>query len=582
MRARENHGENELRKGNGTKIACRQRMYYRSPGLFVLYWATMNKFSRFILLAIVAFLCCRVATVEADTTAMITIDATADRHAIDPRIYGLAAASEAQLTELNAPLNRWGGNTSSRYNWKLDCDNRGADWFFQSVASSKTLVAGAGADGFIGATVKGGGTPMMTVPMLDWVAKIGEDRGQKLWSFSKAKYGDQQKYDQWNHDSGNGLKADGKTPIAGNDPADANVPNSPEFQREWLKHLTGKWGAAKAGGRYYILDNEPALWNSTHRDVHPRPASMDEVAGKMVAYASMIKGADAKGLVVGPEEWGWPAYFYSAADSAWRAKNGYKQNSPERMAHGGADYVPYLLAEMKKAGEKKGVRLLDVLSIHYYPQGGEYGNNNSAAMAARRNRSTRSLWDANYKDETWINDKINLIPRLKKWAAAYPGTLIGITEYNWGAEGAMNGATAQADVLGIFGREGLDVANRWTTPQVNSPAFLAMKMYRNYDGKKSGFGDVSVKAGVEQPDKLAAFAAERTSDHALTVMVINKVSEQTAVTLAVNHFEYGLMAQVWQLSKDSIVQLPEAAVGNGKVELNVPGPSVTLVVLHGK
>lgn len=100
----------------------------------------------------------------------------------------------------------------------------------------------------------------------------------------------------------------------------------------------------------------------------------------------------------------------------------------------------------------------------------------------------------------------------------------------------MNGATAQAEVLGIFGREGLDVAARWTTPKANSPAFLAMKMYRNYDGKKSGFGDVSVKASVEQPDKLAAFAAERGADHVLTVMVINKIGQQTAVTLAVSNF----------------------------------------------
>jgi len=146
----------------------------------------------------------------------------------------------------------------------------------------------------------------------------------------------------------------------------------------------------------------------------------------------------------------------------------------------------------------------------------------------------------------------------------------------------MNGATAQADVLGIFGREGLDVANRWTTPKANSPAFLAMKMYRNYDGKKSGFGDVSVKAGVEQPDKLAAFAAERSADHALTVMVINKVSEPAAVTIAVANFSAGAKGEVWQLNKDSIVHLAESAVADGKVVLNVPGPGVTLVVVPAK
>ena len=61
------------------------------------------------------------------------------------------------------------------------------------------------------------------------------------------------------------------------------------------------------------------------------------------------------------------------------------------------------------------------------------------------------------------NNILMLIPRMKGWVASYyPGTKIGITEYNWGAEGYINGATAQADILGIFGREGLDLATRWT------------------------------------------------------------------------------------------------------------------------
>jgi len=95
-------------------------------------------------------------------------------------------------------------------------------------------------------------------------------------------------------------------------------------------------------------------------------------------------------------------------------------------------------------------------------------------MQLRRNRSTRSLWDPTYTDETWINDKVRLIPRLKQWAAQYyPGTPVGINEYNWGAEDHINGATAQADVLGIFGREGLDLATRWTTPAAGGSASVS-------------------------------------------------------------------------------------------------------------
>src|SRR5204862_503163 len=77
----------------------------------------------------------------------------------------------------------------------------------------------------------------------------------------------------------------------------------------------------------------------------------------------------------------------------------------------------------------------------------------------------------------------------------YPGTQIAITEYNWGAENDPNGATAQAEIFGIFGREGLDMATRWTTPPSNSDVYKAFQMFRNY-----GFGDLSVTASEAYTD----------------------------------------------------------------------------------
>src|SRR4029453_13128640 len=118
---------------------------------------------------------------------------------------------------------------------------------------------------------------------------------------------------------------------------------------------------------------------------------------------------------------------------------------------------------------------------------------------------------------TWINDKVQLIPPIRNWVATYyPGLKTAITEYNWGAESHINGATTQADIYGIFGREGLDIATRWTTPDASTPTYKAMKMYRNYDGNRSTFGDTSVAASAPNPDNLSTFAAQRSSDGALT------------------------------------------------------------------
>jgi hypothetical protein len=88
---------------------------------------------------------------------------------------------------------------------------------------------------------------------------------------------------------------------------------------------------------------------------------------------------------------------------------------PDRVNQGGADYLPWFLDTMRQRSATAGRRLLDVFTVHYYPQGGEFSDDVSAAMQQRRNRSTRSLWDPNYVDETWINDRVRLIPRLRGW-----------------------------------------------------------------------------------------------------------------------------------------------------------------------
>src|SRR5438270_7702198 len=67
--------------------------------------------------------------------AAIQIDAGARGGAIHPEIYGLAFATPATLTALNVPLNRWGGNAVTMFNWQLDSHNLGSDYFFENVAN---------------------------------------------------------------------------------------------------------------------------------------------------------------------------------------------------------------------------------------------------------------------------------------------------------------------------------------------------------------------------------------------------------------------------------------------------------------
>ena len=507
----------------------------------------------------------------------VAIDATAKVHPISPLIYGVAFASKAQLNLLNAPLNRSGGNNMSTYNWLVNAQNLDDDWYFESYPQSQTN-RGEEADSFVAQAKSQGAEPMLTVPLIGWVANLGPNRSI-LPAFAVSKYGAQCAVDPYDTNAGDGVKTDCATDITGNDPNDAYVPDSTAAEQKWISHLIKRWGTWSEGGvGYYLMDNEPSIWFSTHRDIHPIGPHADEYRDKVIAKSASIKALDPGAQIVAPEEWGWDGYFYSGYDQQYGSEHGWTTFPDRQNEEGGMDYIPWLLTQWKSAGHP-----VDVLSVHFYPQGGEYGDDVSTATQLLRNRSTRQLWDPNYVSESWIGAPVYLIPRLQGWVASYyyAGTPVAITEYNWGAESSINGATAQADIYGIFGQQGLGMATRWTVPASNTPTFKAMKMYRNYDGAKSTFGDTSVSASVPNPDNLSAFAALRTSDNAMTVMVINKVlSGTTAVSLNLAHFTAAGSAKVYRLtSSNAIKAMPNKTWTGGTLSDTEPAQSITLYVL---
>ena len=510
---------------------------------------------------------------------VVNVNANVNRRAISPLIYGANWMEQAAIGDLNLSVNRRGGNATTTYNWQQNAANRAGDWYFESLGDGQgdLSLPSVGADEFTNTSLAGGAEPMMTIPMVDWVAKLGPNR-ERLAAYSVAKYGAQTASDPWWPDAGNGIKASDGTRVA-NDPNDAYTPNSPAFQKLWVEHLVNKFGTSANGGiKFYLTDNEHGVWPSNHRPIVPVGPTMDSIRDRIIAYAGMVKDVDPNAQIVGPEEWGWTNYFNSPFDTDGG-------NGADRAAHGGWDYQPWLLKELKAHEDGTGRRLLDVFSLHYYPQYSEFGQGDSSPAAQlKRNESTRDLWDPNYVSSSWIHSSVKLIPRMKEWVNThYPNTKLAITEYSWGAEGHISGAIAQADVLGIFGREGVHLATFWGGLNPTAPIYNAFKMYRNYDGNKSTFGDTSVSATVANPDNVAAFAAQRGGDGALTVMVVCKyLTENTPVTVNLAGFAAGGSAQVWQLtSANTINRLADTTVSGNSVSLSAPSQSITLLVIPG-
>jgi uncharacterized protein (TIGR03437 family) len=557
----------------------------------------------------------------------LTIDAGSNLHAISPDIYGinfywdlgsnndpLRAANLAAASDVRATVRRWGGNSTSTYHWKFDVSNIDADWFFEvlpdtSVNASK-LPAGSSFNAFADQVRTSGGKIMATMPVLGWLPKARAE----TCSFDVAKYGKQCKQDPYAqyhpYTCGNGVAyvaacgdpsaTDGKGPsnpsYIKNDPLDAYTQFDESLQAEWIRYLVSRYGKANQGGvTFWALDNEPIWWDNTHRDIHPDPYSYDELLGLDIRYARAIKQADPTALVSGPVGDNWASLFLSKKDIvAGQSRGNYWSNPVDRNAHGGVAFLPWYLTQMRNYEQQNGVRLLDYLDHHAYlaPSNVAFAAAGDANTQALRLRSTRVFWDPTYvvTGDYWIKDVENngapvaprMIPRLREMVAQnYPGTKIAITEYNWGALDNINGALAQADLLGIFGREGLDAATLWGPTKPTDPGAFAFKMYRNYDGIGGIFGETGVLASSVDQSQLAVYAALR-SDLNLTAVVINKTGNDLASTLSLAGFSAGAAAKAWLYSAaklDAIVAQPDIPVGGGTLGAIFPANSITLLVI---
>jgi hypothetical protein len=294
--------------------------------------------------------------------------------------------------------------------------------------------------------------------------------------------------------------------------------------------------------------------------------------------------------VFGPVTWGYCDLFSSAADGCL--------DGADRNAHGDVPFVPWYLRQVCAHQQQTGVRLVDYLDLHYYPQGEDVIDFNSsnlavsenAATSAKRLRSLKELYDPAWIAESWFADlgdndynhydKPQFIRRVKAWIAAEcPGTKLAITEYNWGPDFGASGALAQAEVLAIFGREGVDLATRWVAPTPGSLAERAFRLFLDYDGNGARVVGDSVRALSANVDALGAYAVDLPGQR-LMLLLFNKDTQAHTAQLSLAAPLNG----AWTLYRfDAGSDVAAAASGsiNGSALAlaNLPPRSANLLVL---
>ncbi|WP_224247555.1 glycoside hydrolase family 44 protein [Hyalangium gracile] len=509
--------------------------------------------------------------------ASLAVDCTAPGHFISPRIYGIAfdALKEHKGTdqwELGATVRRWGGNPTTRYNWKLNAWNTANDWFFRNTSPGDN--AQFTYDDFLMANRAHGLESALTVPLIGWVAK-----DTSSVSFPSTKFGLQEKMDPDVKEAGNGRTPTGRE-LAPPPPTQTSLPAPPEYVAEWVRTIRNKDMKRGRSVHMYLLDNEPMLWNSTHRDVHPEPTTYDELLERTLSYGAAVRQADPEAVIAGPTEWGWTGYFRSAADVA-------KGASPDadRKAHGNVPLLPWYLRKLREHEKKTGVRILDVLDVHFYPQADgvspDKGEKTDPETNALRIRSTRALWDANYKDESWIGEPVRLIPRLKKMVEEnYPGRGIAIGEYNFGAARHMSGGLAQAEALGRFAEGGVTAAFYFTYPPTRSPAWWAFRAYRNFDGQGGGFQNIYLPSSAQEGTSL--FASRSDDGRRLVAIALNlepDAARNARVDLKGCGMLKGARVMTYIGETSGFSEQPAAAVSAGILETQLPPYSITVLDL---
>ena len=502
----------------------------------------------------------------------LVVDVSKGRHRISPLIYGVNFAQRGFAKDVDLPVDRWGGNSTDTYNWQVRGSNHAADWYFTNFADCWSDAFDycqrgqdySAADAQVQQDRSTHTATLLTLPLLGWVANAVSYTGSHPCSYPAA-YNPQDDHDPYHASCGNGRR-NGQWLTA--DPTTAGVQVGPSFSAQWINALKGRYGDAQHGGvSIYALGNEPNLWDSTHHDFHPQPTTYDELWTKSRDLAAAVKDADPGAATLGPAEWGWPNYFCSAAD---HIDQGCFPTSPDRAAHGGTDLSSWYLQQFSTYQQQTGRRLLDYFDVHYYPQG-QY----SPATDV-----TRSLWDPSYTDPSWIDARIALLPRMRAWVRdSYPGTKLGISEYNLGL-GVTSDPRLQnvieADTLGIFGREGLDLATFWPDGSSGVPA-QAFRIFRNYDGRHHGFGDLGVSATSSAQRTMSVYAARTGKRGPLTIVVVNKTGAPLRTAVKLKHARGARKGKAYQYAGAGIRKLGGVRVRHHAVRLTFPATSITLI-----
>jgi hypothetical protein len=546
----------------------------------------------------------------------------ADPVPVSPYVYGVNAFAAWESTT-HWGLLRWGGDGMTDWNWTNNFTNSASDYcFWQGNEGGGTTLAGTVVTGTpsVPSAQTGGWASLVTVPIVDHVASSAVTNN--VWSGSTPPCPGTPSCSNANGYAANVGNLDfastdaNSTAFVANNPTKGSAyctsgsgsctvnTTGPVYQDEFVNYMKVTYGSG-AAPIFFMLDNEPNYWPSTHPEIWPHTGTpgcgtsgtvtFDDIVSRDSTYGAAVKHAWPTTKTFGP---------VVAQDGIIYAGDYSDPNLP-------TTFSDYYLGKMATASVTAGTPLVDVFDVHYYT------SNGSSSQCVQ---VPRMFWDPTFMDFTasqtdsidfgWSGQNnyfdTSLFPRqmiprlLGKISTAYTGKStaapgLSFSEYNPGCEDSIEGGVAEADLLGIFGREGVYAATAWPLKTVTTNGALvnylvaAYDAYRNFDGQGGTVGDTTVNATTSNVENTSVYAFSHSGmAAAVDVVGINKTSASITVNVNIAHSPTVTTAKAYQLvtGKAGVVAAtgtaptPSCGGGGCSFEYTLPAMSVTTIALR--
>ncbi len=459
---------------------------------------------------------------QAGKAQNITIQVTASegRRPVSPNIFGrnnnLSDNPASPTTAEN--INRYkeaglrfarenGGNNATKYNWRKKLGSHpdwynnvyGHNWDYASQEIQQTMP----------------GLQVMWAFQL-----IGKAAGNKNNNFNDWSYNGS----NWWSGVGQNLAGGGQVNPAGGSQALVNG-NPDLYLEDWdadsttgvLKHWFGQGGLGfdKNQFIYWSMDNEPEIWNGTHDDVMSSLLSASAFMDSYFAVAKKARERFPEIKLTGPvpaNEWQW----YRWGDQS--------------LSIDGKNYcwLEYFIKRVADEQKATGVRLLDVLDIHFYPS--ESSNADMVQLhrvfydetyvypGANGVKTVNGGWDGSQNKE-YIFKRIN--DWLLKHFGENHGITIALTENDIRSSDPNIVSVVYASMLGTFADNGVEIFTPWSWKTGMWETLHLFSRYTKGTRVKTTSGNEATVSG---------YSSVNGSNDSMTVILVNRdlVASRTA------------------------------------------------------